>query len=166
MLRLFGVAAESITDGPGIRYAIFTQGCPHYCPGCHNPESHSFTDGYLVSEETIIGEILTNPLLDGITLSGGEPFMQAEELIPVAMAAEAHGLSVIIFSGYTYEELLELSLSRPGYKELLEHSDILIDGRFEIEKKSMNLRFRGSTNQRAINVRQSLTEGRVVLYPL
>lgn len=166
MLRLFGVATESITDGPGIRYAIFTQGCPHYCPGCHNPESHSFTDGYLVSEEEIIKDIKANPLLDGITLSGGEPFMQAEELVPIAAAATSQGLSVIVFSGYTFEELLDLSLVRPGYKALLEHTDILIDGRFETDKKSMSLRFRGSTNQRAIDVRQSLVQGRVVLYPL
>ena len=144
MLRLFGVVSESITDGPGLRYAIFTQGCPHYCPGCHNPESHSFTEGYLVSEEKVIEDIFRNPLLDGVTFSGGEPFMQAEELSAVASAVKEKGLSVICFSGYTYEELIELSGDRKGYAELLGNIDILIDGRFEIDKKSMNLRFRGS----------------------
>ena len=125
MLRLFGEIKESITDGPGLRYALFAQGCPHYCMGCHNPDSHSFTDGYLVKEETVIAEILKNPLLDGVTLSGGEPFMQASELAAVAAAVKAKGLSVIVYSGYTFEELLALSSERSGYMPLLKNTDIL-----------------------------------------
>ena len=166
MLRLFGEVTESITDGPGLRYAIFTQGCPHYCVGCHNPESHSFTDGYLVEEKRVIDDIRRNPLLDGITLSGGEPFMQAEELSLVASAAKEHGLNVITYTGYTFEELVELLKTRKGYRELLENTDVLIDGRFEIDKKSLNLRFRGSSNQRAIDVKKTLEAGEIVLYPL
>jgi len=166
MLRLFGEIKESITDGPGLRYTVFAQGCPHYCTGCHNPESHSFTDGYLVKEEKVIEEIIKNPLLDGVTLSGGEPFMQAMELAYVAGAVKARGLSVIVFSGYTFEELLALSNERKGYRTLLENTDILIDGRFDAGKKSMDLRFRGSANQRAIDVPASLQKGNVVLYPL
>jgi len=166
MLRLFGEIKESITDGPGIRYAVFAQGCPHYCTGCHNPESHSFTDGYLMKEDILIAEILKNPLLDGVTLSGGEPFMQAAELAAVASAVKAKGLNVIVFSGYTYEELLVLAEERKGYTALLHNTDILVDGRFDIARKSMDLRFRGSTNQRAIDVPASLNSGNVVLYPL
>ena len=166
MLRLFGEVTESITDGPGLRYVIFTQGCPHYCPGCHNPESHSFTDGYLVEEEKVIEEILKNPLLDGVTLSGGEPFMQASELARVAKAVKEKALSVIVYSGYTFEELISLSMERKGYTVLLTFTAVLIDGRFEIDKKSMDLRFRGSRNQRAIDVPASLAAGSVVLYPL
>lgn len=166
MLRLFGEVKESITDGPGLRYAVFTQGCPHYCPGCHNPESHSFTDGYLVSEEALIEQILSNPLLDGVTFSGGEPFMQAKELTTVASAVKENGLSVIVYSGYTFEELLELSVVREGYMDLLKNTDILIDGRFEADKKSLNLRFRGSTNQRAIDIPKTLEKGEIVLFPL
>lgn len=166
MLRLFGEIKESITDGPGLRYTLFAQGCPHYCTGCHNPESHSFTDGYLVKEEKVIAEILKNPLLDGVTLSGGEPFMQAPELAAVAAAVKEKGLSVIVFSGYTFEELLALSSERKGYRALLENTDILIDGRFDMERKSMDLRFRGSANQRAIDVVKSLKTGSVILYPL
>ena len=166
MLRLFGEVTESITDGPGLRYVIFTQGCPHYCPGCHNPESHSFTDGYLVEEEKVIEEILKNPLLDGVTLSGGEPFMQASELARVAKAVKEKALSVIVYSGYTFEELISLSKERKGYTDLLTFTDVLIDGRFEIDKKSMDLRFRGSRNQWAIDVPASLAAGSVVLYPL
>ena len=78
-LRLFGTIKESITDGPGIRYVIFAQGCPHLCPGCHNPDSHDFTGGFDVDASTILAEIVSNPLLDGVTFSGGEPFMQAQE---------------------------------------------------------------------------------------
>lgn len=166
MLRLFGEIKESITDGPGIRYAVFTQGCPHYCTGCHNPESHSFTDGYLVKEDKLIAEIYKNPLLDGVTLSGGEPFMQAAELAEIAAAVKAKGLNVIVFSGYTYEELLVLAKERKGYTALLQNTDILVDGRFDITRKSMDLRFRGSLNQRAIDVPASLESGNVVLYPL
>jgi anaerobic ribonucleoside-triphosphate reductase activating protein len=166
MLRLFGEVKESITDGPGLRYAVFTQGCPHYCPGCHNPESHSFTDGYLVTEAALIERILSNPLLDGVTFSGGEPFMQAKELASVAFAVKEKGLSVIVFSGYTFDELLELSAVREGYMDLLKNTDILIDGRFEADKKSLNLRFRGSTNQRAIDIPKTLEKGEIVLFPL
>lgn len=166
MLRLFGEVKESITDGPGLRYAVFTQGCPHYCPGCHNPESHSFTDGYLVSEAALIERILSNPLLDGVTFSGGEPFMQAKELASVASAVKEKGLSVIIYSGYTFDELLELSAVREGYMDLLKNTDILIDGRFEAGKKSHDLRFRGSTNQRAIDIPKTLENGEIVLFPL
>jgi len=166
MLRLFGEVKESITDGPGLRYAVFTQGCPHYCPGCHNPESHSFTDGYLISEKTLIDRILSSPLLDGVTFSGGEPFMQAQELATVASAVKEKGLSVIVYSGYTFEELLELSAVREGYMDLLKNTDILIDGRFEIKKKSLDLRFRGSSNQRAIDIPKSLEKGEIFLFPL
>ncbi len=166
MLRLFGEVKESITDGPGLRYAIFAQGCPHYCVGCHNPESHSFTDGYLIRGEEILEEICKNPLLDGVTFSGGEPFMQAEEFAQMAKVVRSHNLSVIVFSGYTYEELLDLSKERKGYMDLLMNVDILIDGRFEIEKKSMDLRFRGSTNQRAIDVQKSLASGEIALFQL
>ncbi len=166
MLRLFGEIKESITDGPGLRYAIFTQGCPHYCEGCHNPESHSFTEGYLVSEADVIASFKANPLLDGITISGGEPFMQALELAQVAQAAKESQLSVILYSGYTFEEILAQAEDKPGYIELLSQADILIDGKFEVEKKSLDLRFRGSSNQRAVDVAASLARGQVVIYPL
>jgi anaerobic ribonucleoside-triphosphate reductase activating protein len=166
MLRLFGEVKESITDGPGLRYAVFTQGCPHYCPGCHNPESHSFTDGYLISEVALTERILSDPLLDGVTFSGGEPFMQAKELASVASTVKEKGLSVIVYSGYTFEELMELSAVRAGYMDLLKNTDILIDGRFEAGKKSHDLRFRGSTNQRAIDILKTLEKGEIVLFPL
>ena len=166
MLRLYGVVKESITDGPGLRYAVFTQGCPHFCEGCHNQDSIPFEGGYDVEEEVVLEDILRNPLLDGITLSGGEPFMQAPELAGIAKAAKESGLSVMVFSGYTFEELLELAEERAGYAGLLSFTDILIDGKFEIAKKSLELRFRGSSNQRSIDVQRSLESGEVVLISL
>lgn len=166
MLQIFGIERESITDGPGIRYAIYTQGCPHYCEGCHNPESHAFGGGVLMDSQKILEEIFSNPLLDGVTFSGGEPFMQAEELAYIAGEVRKRGLSVIAYSGYTFEELLSLSEEREGYTELLSHTDVLIDGKFEIAKKSMDLRYRGSSNQLAIDVQKSLEIKKKVLYPL
>ena len=165
-IRLHGIAKDSITDGPGFRYAIFAQGCPHQCDGCHNPASHSFTDGVVVSTGILIAEILSNPLLDGVTLSGGEPFMQAAECALIAAAARAAGLHVMLYSGYTYEEILEQSQYRAGWADLLRQADILIDGRFEKTQRSLELRFRGSRNQRAIDVQASLNAGKPILYEL
>ncbi|MEA4888082.1 MAG: anaerobic ribonucleoside-triphosphate reductase activating protein [Clostridiaceae bacterium] len=165
-IRLYGRLKESITDGPGIRYAVFTQGCPHQCPSCHNPDSHDFTAGKLVDTEELLTDILANPLLDGLTLSGGEPFMQPEECAWLAAGARRAGLNVIVFSGYTWEELLENAATRRGWTNLLQETDILIDGRYEKAKRSLNLRFRGSSNQRAVDVQESLRQKQVILYPL
>lgn len=165
-IRLHGVARESITDGPGFRYAVFTQGCPHQCDGCHNPASHSFTDGVIARTEDLIAEILANPLLDGVTLSGGEPFMQAEECAQIAWAARQAGLHVMTFTGYTFDELLEQANQRRGWLDLLSQTDILIDGRYEKALRSLDLRFRGSRNQRAVDVTASLGTGMTVLADL
>ncbi len=162
-IRLHGIVKESITDGPGIRYTVFTQGCPHQCDGCHNLDSHSFTDGSLIETSVLIAEILANPLLDGVSFSGGEPFMQAEECAAIATSIRALGLNIMVFSGYTWEELLEQAPRRKGWHELLCQTDILIDGRYEKTLRSLDLRFRGSKNQRAIDVQTSLREGRAIL---
>lgn len=165
-IRLHGLARESITDGPGFRYAIFTQGCPHQCEGCHNPASHSFTDGTVVSVDLLSAEFLSNPMLDGITLSGGEPFMQAAECALLASRARAASLHVMLYSGYTFEEILEQSSYRAGWADLLSQADILIDGRYEKSLRSLELRFRGSRNQRAIDVPASLVAGKAILADL
>jgi len=122
--------------------------------------------GVVVSTGILIAEILSNPLLDGVTLSGGEPFMQAAECALIAAAARAAGLHVMLYSGYTYEEILEQSQYRAGWADLLRQADILIDGRFEKTQRSLELRFRGSRNQRAIDVQASLNAGKPILYEL
>ena len=159
-LRIAGIANDSIVDGPGLRLTVFTQGCPHHCPGCHNPQTHDFAGGNEDDTETIIAKIKKNPLLDGVTLSGGEPFCQPEACAEIARAARAQGLNVWSYSGYTFEELVERGTE--AQKALLRELDVLVDGRFEHEKRSLECRFRGSSNQRLIDVPASLNTGCVV----
>lgn len=151
-LRVAGIIEESIVDGPGIRLVVFTQGCKHNCIGCHNPETHSFTGGKLIDIDSIVHMVKSNPLLDGITLSGGEPFEQVKECAILAKKVKELGLSVITYTGYTFEEILK----DRNLRELLIYTDILIDGKFDIRKKSLILKFRGSTNQRIIDVKKYL----------
>lgn len=160
-VRIAGVVKESIVDGPGIRFVVFAQGCKHHCPGCHNPETHDFDSGNLVDIDAIINEMKKNPLLDGITLSGGEPFEQPEAFSELANRSRALGYHVMTYTGYTYETLLEKKDEKRI--RLLENIDILVDGKFELEKKSMMLKFRGSKNQRIIDVKKSRCENDVVL---
>lgn len=166
MVRLAGMIGESIVDGPGIRFVVFAQGCKHNCPGCHNPQTHSFTGGKLVSIESIIDEIKKDPLLDGVTISGGEPFEQALALSELAHRVRKMGLNVMTYTGYTFEELIEGSGQKEGWDKLLSETDILVDGPFEIDKKSLLLKFRGSQNQRIIDVKKSLDEKRPVIMEL
>ena len=163
-LRIAGIVHESFVDGPGIRLVVFTQGCNHHCPGCQNPQTHDFNGGRFSDVEEVIAALDENPLYDGVTFSGGDPMDQAEALVPYARAIKERGLNLVIFTGYTYERLMELSVGRPGLFELLSFADILIDGPFIMAKKSLELKFRGSSNQRIIDVPRSLTEGNVVLH--
>lgn len=155
-IRLSGIIKESIVDGPGIRYVVFTQGCPHHCEGCHNPDTHDFDGGYIGNTEEIIKDFQKNPLLSGITFSGGEPFCQPEPLLK--LAKEVHNLkkNVISYSGYTFEELLKLSKKNQAIKDLMENIDYLIDGKFILFQKTLMLKFRGSKNQRIIDMKKSL----------
>ena len=155
-IRLSGIIKESIVDGPGIRYVVFTQGCPHHCEGCHNPDTHDFDGGYIGNTEEIIKDFQKNPLLSGITFSGGEPFCQPEPLLK--LAKEVHNLkkNVISYSGYTFEELLKLSKKNQAIKDFMENIDYLIDGKFILSQKTLMLKFRGSKNQRIIDMKKSL----------
>ena len=165
-LRIAGIEPESFVDGPGIRMTIFTQGCHHNCPGCQNPQTHDFNGGHFIDIDEILEMIEENPLLDGITFSGGDPMDQAAALIPLAREIKERGLNLVIFTGYTYERLMDLAPERPDMFELLTFADILIDGPFIMAKKSLEIKFRGSTNQRIIDVQQSLVEGQVVLHQI
>jgi len=165
-IRLAGVVRESIVDGPGIRFTVFTQGCPHHCPGCHNPQTHDPNGGYDCEMQKIVDAVEKNPLLRGITLSGGEPFEQPEQLLELAKAVVAMGKDVVAFSGYTFEQLMEKSKERPAIKELLSLCCMLVDGRFVMAERDLTLRFRGSRNQRLINAAESVKKGEVVLSDL
>ena len=159
MLDLSGIVSDSIVDGPGIRTTIFCQGCPHHCPGCHNPETWDFGCGTQVPVEDLVDVVRSNPLCRGVTFSGGEPFAQAAGFAKLAKLLKEKGYEVASYSGYTFEELLEGSEEQ---KALLAAIDILIDGPFLMAEKSLEIAFRGSRNQRILDVKKSLAEGRAV----
>ncbi len=159
-LRLAGFAGDSIVDGPGIRFTTFCQGCPHHCPGCQNPETWPFEGGFEVTPEDVVEHVKRNPLTRGVTFSGGEPFAQAAAHAELARQLKAAGYEVASYTGYTFEQLLEEQ--DPAKLDLLQQLDILVDGPFRQEELSLELRFRGSANQRILNVPQSLTQGKAV----
>jgi len=159
MLDLSGIVRDSIVDGPGIRTTVFSQGCPHHCPGCHNPETWAFGCGTPMDEETVLAIVLENPLCRGGTFSGGEPFAQAEGFARLARLLKEKGYEVASYSGYTFEQLLA---GTPAQKELLRSIDVLIDGPFLLSEKSLELSFRGSRNQRILDVPRSLAAGSAV----
>ncbi len=161
-IRTAGIVNDSIVDGPGIRMVLFVQGCPHNCEGCHNPLTHDFDGGEDKTIAEILDKIKSNPLLDGITFSGGEPFCQAGKLAYLGGIVKEWGLNIITYTGYTFEYLIRSSNDDNKYRQLLEVTDYLIDGPFILEKKSMLLKFRGSENQRIIDVPESLKAGRIV----
>lgn len=162
-LRIAGTVNDSIVDGPGFRFTIFTQGCPHHCEGCHNPHTHDFNGGEVKTTEEITQKILENPLLDGVTFSGGEPFCQAKPLCEIARAVKGKGLNIVTYTGYTFEKLVEEATEENGWRNLLELTDYLVDGPFVLAKRSLALHFRGSSNQRVINVKKSLDSGEIVI---
>ena len=159
MLDLSGIVSDSIVDGPGIRCTVFSQGCPHHCEGCHNPETWEFGCGTLIPVEAVVEIVQSNPLCRGVTFSGGEPFAQAAEFAELAALLKEKGYEVASYSGYTFEQLLE---GTEDQKLLLGTIDILIDGPFIQNQKSLELAFRGSQNQRILDVRKSLIEGKAV----
>ena len=122
-------------------YKRQTQGCPHHCPGCHNPQTHDFEGGYLVDTDGLLEEMRQDPLLKGVTFSGGEPFCQPAPLAELARKIHESGLDVTVYTGYTYEQLLEQH--NPDTDALLQQADVLIDGRYEQDKRDLTLRFRG-----------------------
>jgi len=159
MLDLSGIVGDSIVDGPGIRTTIFSQGCPHRCEGCHNPETWEFGCGTQMAVEDIAQIVMSNPLCKGVTFSGGEPFAQAEGFAKLAKILKEKGYEVASYSGYTFEQLLK---GTPAQKELLQNIDVLIDGPFVMAQRSLELYFRGSANQRILDVPKSLAAGEAV----
>ena len=157
-IDISGYAPNSITDGPGLRFGVFCQGCNHHCPGCHNPETHEFGIGTKVDVEDIYKMIKKDPIVRGVTFSGGEPFDQAEGFYELAKLLKADGYELAAYSGYTYEQLTR---NTEDYKyKLLSLLDILVDGPFVLAKRSLSAGFRGSTNQRVLNIPASLANGK------
>ena len=154
---------DSIVDGEGIRTVIWTQGCPHNCLGCHNPETHDFEGGALVDLEEVYEIIDSLEGQDGITFSGGDPFVQSKECAEIAKYARNKGYNIWSYTGFTFEQLLVLSEKKPEIMDFLKEIDILIDGKFELSKKSYTSKFRGSSNQRIIDVKKSLKKKKAVL---
>lgn len=161
MMRMYGLEQNSYVDGPGIRMAIFFQGCLHKCEGCHNPGSWPMYGGEKVDTNDLMKKMANDPLLDGITLSGGEPFLQPQPALALARFARQKGLSVWCYTGYTFEQINEWQDNR---KTLLQSIDVLVDGPFKLEEKSLDIPWRGSRNQRLIDVKKSLEKGEAVLY--
>ena len=152
-LRIAGCISDSIVDGPGLRYTVFVQGCPHHCPGCHNPETHPFEGGYLADVEEIVRQVGEDPLLSGVTFSGGEPFCQAAALVALGRRIRALGKNIVIYSGYTFEELLQMGKKDPAVLALLQLADLLVDGPYLADERDLSLPFRGSRNQRLIDLK-------------
>ena len=161
-IRIAGVVEESFVDGPGIRFAVFVQGCPHHCENCHNPETHDFSGGCVVDTDSLFEQCAENPLIKGVTFSGGEPFCQPEPCAYMAEKLKASGYHLMAFTGYTFEKLLEMSKEDENIKKSLNLLDVIIDGKFILAQRSLGLRYKGSKNQRTIDVKESIKQGRAV----
>lgn len=162
-LKIAGIVPESVVDGPGIRSVVFAQGCPRSCKGCHNPEALDPNGGRVMEDSEILNVISKVKLLRGVTFSGGEPFMQAGAFARLGRRIKERGLNIMTYTGYTWEQLLELGKQDRQYMELLSVSDYLVDGPFMESQKDLNLAFRGSSNQRVIDVKESLARNELVL---
>jgi len=150
-VRIAGIVNESVCDGPGIRFVVFVQGCLRHCEGCHNPHTHDPGGGYEITVAELLAMIDANPLLDGVTFSGGEPFLQADVLAELAKQCRFRGLSVMTYTGYFYEDIIT-ERENTAWQELLLRTDILVDGPFLRKKASPNIPFRGSSNQRILEL--------------
>ena len=160
-IKVAGFVSDSVVDGPGLRFALFVQGCQLSCEGCHNPQTQNFEGGTWMSIGELFAKIENNPLLDGVTLSGGEPLCQAKQLLPLVQKIKDKDLHLAVYTGFVFEKLLEIN--NQDMLQLLQFVDVLIDGPFVQSLKSHDLKFKGSKNQRTIDVKQSLMQKRVVL---
>jgi len=167
-IRLAGVKEESIVDGPGLRLVVFSQGCPHQCPGCHNPDTHNIKGGYAADVQGLFQYIervaARNKLLKGVTLSGGEPFLQSGPLADLARQLRALRLNIVTYSGFTFEQLAAMAVKRDDIGRLLRETDILIDGLYNEAERDLGLAFRGSRNQRLIDIPATLAAGQLTLW--
>ena len=158
------ITLDSIVDGPGLRMVIWFQGCNHFCRDCHNPKTHSFSKGNWVDIENIKSEILkefNKGCYDGITFSGGDPIYQIDALYELTEFAKNIGLNVWVYTGFIYEDILTFNKE---ISKKLKYIDVLVDGPFERELKTFDCIYRGSSNQRLIDIQESLAENRTILF--
>ena len=163
-IKLANIINDSIVDGPGIRLTVFFQGCNHHCEGCFNKSTWDFNNGYLCDISDICEKIKNNPLLSGITLSGGDPLFQVDgacELIK-KIKQEFNHLNIIVYTGFLFEQLIENSKTNKNLDYILHNIDYLVDGKFDISKKDLSLKYRGSSNQRIINTKLSLEQNKII----
>lgn len=156
------IVTDSVVDGRGLRTVIWCQGCHHNCAECHNPDTHDFKAGFDQDIDELVQQILTVEMQSGVTFSGGDPMMQAKSCAAIASQLKEKGINIWCYTGFTFEELL----ARTDCVQFLQYIDVLIDGRFEQTLKSYDLLFKGSANQRIINVAESLQQGNIVLYEI
>lgn len=163
-VQLAGLVEESVVDGPGMRFVIFTQGCEHHCEGCHNPQTHDPSGGETVTLDWLKEQIDKQKLIRGITFSGGEPFLQAAAMAELARYAKEKNLHTLAYTGYTFEELLRMSKTEQDVADFLSQLDMLVDGPFILAQRDITLKFRGSKNQRLLDAAKSLKEGKAVAW--
>lgn len=163
-IRLAGIAYESLVNGPGMRRVFFSQGCKHNCKGCFNPDTHDFNGGEEKDMDELLKDVLCNPIIKGVTFSGGDPFERADKFSYMAKILKDNNKNIWCYTGYTFEEIMNNIENNEGWKDLISNIDILVDGKFEEDKKEEGLKFRGSSNQRIINVKESLKSKKIVFF--
>ena len=163
-IRLAGIAYESLVNGPGMRRVFFSQGCKHNCKGCFNPDTHSFDGGEEKDMDELIKDVLSNPMIKGVTFSGGDPFERPGEFAYMGEVFKKHGLNIWSYTGYTYEFIVSHFNEKPEWRRLINTLDVLVDGEFQQDKKEEGLLFKGSSNQRIIDVKESLKRNQVVIW--
>ena len=156
--------SDSIVDGPGLRTVIWTQGCGHKCPGCQNPQTWDFNGGALVPLDMVYEAIDELEYQTGITFSGGDPMYQPYACTEIAKYCKDKGYNIWVYTGFTYEELMKMAKKDKIYLEFLKYIDVLVDGRFILKERNLNLLFRGSSNQRLIDMPKTLKEDKIVLF--
>ena len=162
VVNVAGIVRESIVDGPGFRFVIFCQGCPHGCKACHNPDTHAFEENKLIGVDELFKSIMKPRLGKGVTFSGGEPFCQAAPFAKLGEKLKAEGIDILIFTGYEYEELIKMAKYNESIMRLIKTADYIVDGKYKEELRDLSLKFRGSSNQRIIDVKKTLEACKIV----
>ena len=164
LIRLAGIAENSLVNGKGLRKVFFSQGCSHHCEGCFNQHTWEFAGGRMFDMDKKKKKVKDEPFLDGVTFSGGDPFQQADKFAYLAKKLHEANINIWAYTGYTFEELMKLAQTNPHIKQMINNVDVIVDGRFMKDKMSENLKYCGSSNQRVIDVKSSLNENKIILF--